>query len=66
MYAVQPVQSLDAGLYLVGFGGLGTEAFDKFLRLLDHLLLIFKGILLQLHAEFFLLFVEGIVACIGR
>ena len=66
MYSVQPIQGLDSGLHLVGLGSLGTESLNEFLSLLDHLLLIFKGILLELHAEFLLLPVVGIVARIGR
>ena len=41
LYTLKFLESLDAGLHLIGLGGLVTEGLNKLLGLLYHLLLIF-------------------------
>ena len=43
LYPFKFLQCLDAGLYLIGLGGLVTEGLDELFRLLDHALLVLVG-----------------------
>ena len=65
MHAFHAIQGLNSGLDLVGFGSFCTKALNKAFGLFDVLLLIFVGILLQLHPQLFLFLVKRIIAGIG-
>ena len=61
-----PLQRLDPALRLLGLAGLGLEAVDELLKVLDAVLLLAKGRSLQDHALGTHLFESGVVAAIAH